>query len=119
MPAHLTPLRIEQAIAAHADWRTRLEQAIPARGGGLHVGDVAADDRCELGRLLADLPEAEDDDHLRQLRCEHTRFHEHAARIVQMALDGRVAAATRALQGEYELISAELVNLLRSCTPGP
>lgn len=49
---------------------------------------------------------------LRELREEHTRFHQHAARILQMACDGRVAAATRALEGEYELISGSVVNLL-------
>ncbi|MBL8731959.1 MAG: CZB domain-containing protein [Planctomycetes bacterium] len=115
---NLSQTRIDQAIVAHADWRRRLEQSIQERGQGLQIGAVAADDRCELGRLLASLPEAEDDADLRQLRCEHTRFHEHAARIVQMAIEGRVAAANRALQGEYELISAELVRLLRTCGAG-
>lgn len=106
------------AIEAHAAWRERLATAITARGEGLDLRVVAADDQCELGRLLHRLGEA-GGPALAELKAEHARFHQHAARIVQMAKDGRVLAAQRALQGEYEAISGELMHLLHDWTPCP
>ena len=105
------------AIAAHAAWRDRLTNAIADRGDGLELAVVAADDRCELGLMLQRLGDG-GGQALAELRAEHSRFHQHAARIVQMAKDGRVAAAQRALQGEYEAISSELVHLLQNWAPG-
>lgn len=104
------------AIAAHAAWRDRLAAAITARGEGLDLAVVAADDRCEMGRMLQDLAET-DGGAIAELRAEHARFHQHAARIVQMAKDGRVAAAQRALEGEYEAISGELIRQLQAWRP--
>lgn len=101
------------AIAAHAAWRERLAAAIAAGGAGLDPTAVAADDQCELGRMLLRLGDAVGEP-LAELRTEHARFHRHAARIVQMAKDGRVAAAQRALEGEYEAISGELMRRLRT-----
>jgi hypothetical protein len=98
------------AKQAHALWRTRLRDAIQCRGGDLDHDTVAADDRCELGRILQQF--GSDRAELQELREEHARFHQHAARILQMARDGRTAAATRSLEGEYELISGNLQMLI-------
>lgn len=115
---HAVASDCQTAIAAHAAWRERLAYAIGHRGAGLDVAEIAADDRCDLGRMLTLLGPGHDPDLVGALRGEHARFHAHAARIVQMAADGRVAAAQRAMQGEYELISAELVALLRALANG-
>lgn len=103
------------AVAAHMQWRDRLAGAIARRGDELDPTLVAADDRCELGCMLHGLTPGAGPA-LAELLAEHARFHQHAARIVQMAKDGRVAAAQRALEGEYEAISGELIRLLQDWT---
>lgn len=109
-------IRIGQAIAAHEQWKASLGEAIRAGTSTLDPVVTARDDRCELGRWLHDLEHtgAATDAGFQSIVAEHRRFHEHAARILRMATDGRRAAALRALEGEYAAISAELESLLRA-----
>lgn len=109
-------IRTAEAIAAHEQWKETLLEAIRTGATALSVAVVARDDGCELGRWLQNLAQtgAATDSTFLAIVAEHRRFHEHAARILRMAVDGRSNAALRALEGEYALISAELRTLLLS-----
>lgn len=108
-------MRTAQALAAHAQWKETLREAIERGNCNLRPDAVAADDRCELGTWLAAIaagPAAADPQFL-AIRAEHRRFHEHAANVLRLALAGHAKAALRALEGEYAILSAELADLLR------
>ena len=47
---------ITHAIASHAKWKYRLRQAIDTGMSDWTVAEVRADDRCEFGEWLRDLP---------------------------------------------------------------
>ena len=103
--SHTLPQKVEIKVGGFK--ANRLHFLSGAAGWGAK-GPSAGDDLVRRPR---------DGGAIAELRAEHARFHQHAARIVQMAKDGRVAAAQRALEGEYEAISGELIRQLQAWRP--
>jgi hypothetical protein len=90
---------IEQAIASHGAWRTRLGQAIAAGRADVDVAKVKRDDLCELGRWLyreADSIDRRSPGYTR-VRQLHAAFHLETARVLELAVQGRQADAEAAI----------------------
>lgn len=104
-----------EAIRAHAEWKLRLSLYLRRPDGSLVAREVAADDRCVLGKWLrgeglAHAALAGFD----ELRQAHARFHRAAADIVRRADAGESVLEEVALGGtsEYAQASNEIIRLL-------
>jgi hypothetical protein len=105
----------DRAIAAHAKWKYRLYQAIDTGKSEWTVAVVRASDRCDFGAWLKALPVAEKmSDQCERVKQLHSEFHQIAADVLQLALEGRKeeARAAIALGSRFSAISAELTMAL-------
>lgn len=97
MERALLAQQLRAAMTAHELWRAHLVSAVLTGRAGFSVTDAQRTDRCEFGLWLlkiGDLPEVPQ---VAAVRPLHAAFHEAAAQVVDMALAGRRAEATRAL----------------------
>jgi hypothetical protein len=107
--------QIKAAIGAHGMWKQRLAQAIRTRSNEHDPATVQRDDRCDFGKWLQGaLPrlsgeQAKDGQHIRDL---HAKFHTEAANVLRLASSGQDAAATKALEGPYTAVSADLTKAM-------
>jgi hypothetical protein len=105
----------DRAIAAHAKWTWRLVQAIKTGESQWTVAEIRADDRCDFGAWLKQLPVgmrlSERYSHINSL---HTEFHEAASDVLELALAGKKeeAKAAIALGSRFTGISTELTMAL-------
>ena len=103
---------IDGAIAAHGQWRKRLEEAIAQGTSEWRVSVVQKDDACHLGQWLRSLlPGDRAADHFEQVMRLHAEFHETAAQILDLALRGAQPDAAQRMEfgNEYTLASGRLV----------
>jgi methyl-accepting chemotaxis protein len=114
-PSRGVQMDFTEAIRAHAEWKLRLSLYLRRPNGTLVAREVAADDRCVLGKWLggeglahAALPG------FGELRQAHARFHRAAADIVRRADAGESVLEDVALGGnsEYAQASNEITRLL-------
>ena len=110
----------EQAVTAHEAWRHAFEQAVRNGGDDLRVEVVAMDRLCPLhewlvrgGKQAVSNPTASG-----MLREIHMEFHLAAAKVLALALAGRVQEAVAAMDqdGQYGRWSALLGPALRRYT---
>ena len=102
---------INRAIAAHAQWKTRLRQAIESGKSEWTADSVRPDNLCEFGKWLCSSSSAETTtERWKTIKALHTEFHKEAARILALALTGRKAeaAAAVALGSHFSKTSADL-----------
>ncbi len=108
---------IDAALAAHTQWKKRLQDAVASGRSDFKVNDVRKDNVCEFGRWLYGLSESE-----RQINaCKevmglHAEFHKTAAEILELALQGKKEDAQKQLEygGTYSHISGKLVLALNA-----
>ncbi len=108
---------IEAALAAHAQWKKRLQDAIEAGQSTFRVEDVRKDNVCQFGQWLHGLPEADRQSAaFMKVRELHGTFHKIAGEILHLALSGKKAEALRALEfgGPYGKATGELVLALQT-----
>ncbi|MBS0153183.1 MAG: CZB domain-containing protein [Nitrospira sp.] len=104
---------ITKAIAAHGMWKTRLTQAIESGKMDTPVDTVRMDDQCAFGKWLygASL-DAKDKASLQyeEVKKLHAQFHQVAAQVVELALNGKKQKALQlvSFDGEYTKISSKL-----------
>jgi methyl-accepting chemotaxis protein len=106
---------LDHAIAAHAEWKHRLQEALDAGKIPWYVGDVRTDTACELGKWLLALPLAQRlSGQFEKVRAQHAEFHAVAADVLEMALAGRKdeAAAAVAFGSRFTAVSSNLVMAL-------
>lgn len=105
----------DQAIRAHANWKTRLRNYIQNPDRSLSASEVARDDVCDLGRWIlghgqshATLPA------FPILKATHTEFHRAAAEIVARANVGERVddAVTFGATSPFGVKSMEVVEAL-------
>jgi hypothetical protein len=105
----------ERAIAAHAKWTYRLMEVAESGSGKWSVAEVRADDRCEFGCWLEQLPARKRySDQCSHITSLHTEFHSIAAEILALALLGEKeeAKAAMALGSRFKQVSGELTSAL-------
>jgi hypothetical protein len=113
---------IDAAIAAHGQWRKRLEDAIATGTSQLDPAEVGRDDVCALGRWLRSLPLGERSPaHYEKVLRLHAAFHATAAEILGMALSQaqREAAKRMEFGNEYTLASGRLILALHEWKNSP
>ncbi|MEZ5354464.1 MAG: CZB domain-containing protein [Bryobacteraceae bacterium] len=104
---------IDKGIAAHARWKARLNNAIDTGRMDVPVATVRVDNQCEFGKWLygGEIPaEQKRAEHYATVRELHGRFHQAAARVVELAEAGKAgdARAEMASSGEFAVVSSKL-----------
>ncbi|TAK62036.1 MAG: hypothetical protein EPO22_07840 [Dehalococcoidia bacterium] len=108
---------IVKALAAHAEWKTRVGDAVARGTSEFTVADIAPDNLCVFGRWLygdeitADEKATAGYDEVCHL---HVRFHTEAARVLELALAGKgwEAAAAMGQGSAYAQASLDLLHAL-------
>lgn len=108
---------IQKAIAAHAKWKARLRTAVSTGTFEAAPAVVRADNRCEFGKWLYGPDFAAADKETINYRAAvdlHAKFHQEAAKIVELATTGQKDEAERAmgLEGSYTRASSALTKEL-------
>lgn len=113
------PFEIDVAIAAHRNWRKRLEWAIEGTGDKLlDPARIQDDTACVLGGWIfgqggKDLAGPLVD----ELIVEHRKFHQIAAEVVRLAHLGRTEDANYLINGAYTEASHKVIELLEALRP--
>jgi hypothetical protein len=103
---------IDAAIAAHGQWRKRLEEAIASGKSELNAVEVGRDDACELGRWLRSLPLPDRSPiHYEKVLRLHAEFHATAAEILGLAVTRAQQEAAKRMEfgNDYTLASGRLI----------
>lgn len=108
---------IQKAIAAHASWKARLRTAVDTGKFDVTPAVVRTDNRCEFGKWLygPDFTAAEKETQNYRTAIElHTKFHQEAANVVDLATSGRKSEAEQAIsmEGSYSKASSALTKEL-------
>jgi hypothetical protein len=109
-------MNVDEAILAHARWKTRLIGYLAKPDGSISVGDLEADNKCELGKWIhgeakSAAPAAE----LAALQAAHASFHRSAA-IVVRKIDGGARNTDQLVgrESEFGAASLKVVTLLKA-----
>ena len=102
--------RINAALSAHAMWKGRLKAAIQNGTSDQDPAVVRRDDRCEFGKWLYGETDAavRGCAHYGKVKQLHAEFHQHASRVLELALTGRKAEATAGLDLSAPFTSSSL-----------
>ena len=106
---------INKAVAAHGMWKARLRQEIDAGKSDFTAAGVSVDNKCDFGKWLYALPEADHQNpEWQKVHDLHAKFHREAARVLGLALGGKKADAEAGLgQGsQFAKISLELTGAM-------
>jgi purine-binding chemotaxis protein CheW len=105
-----TPIRA--ALTAHRHWKDRLKRAIADGGSEFQPATVRLDNQCDFGKWLYHQvsPDMQQSPHYETVRQLHARFHQEAARVLDLAAHGRRREAETALRagGAFAEISTAL-----------
>ena len=107
--------QINEAIASHGLWKFRLKKAIETGESDWTVPELRRDDACEFGQWLHNLPPAEQaSEHRRDVQDLHAQIHVEAAKVLQLATDGRKADAEAAIRfgSPFAVLSAKLTSAM-------
>ena len=106
---------IDKAILNHAKWKKRLKKAIKQGYLGAPVAVIRDPHACKFGRFLRD----SDSDsifsrHYQEVAEIHKKFHEKAAEVANLAIDGKTDEAIKEMQSnsDYDILSMQLINAL-------
>lgn len=101
-------LEIDAAIESHDEWCEQLDSLLKgADAGDWTPGEVRREDRCGLGHWIegvSDGPLGKSGAFI-DLRDLHARFHETAARIVSLHLDGDTPQARQLMTGNLHKLN--------------
>lgn len=106
---------IQSAIAMHSMWKARLDNCIETGEFDTPVHVVEMDNQCYLGKWLygESIPSAiRQSEAYQTVKESHARFHQVAAKVVELALEGNKEEAYRLMSGngEYTKATTDLVN---------
>ena len=103
-----------EIIGAHVMWKQRLTAFLAGSSTEpLDPDTIRLDDRCALGqwiygagKAMSELPRYE------EVRGLHAQFHQYAADVVSLHLNGNTVEAEKLLQGDYSKLSEKLKHRL-------
>lgn len=103
----------QKAITAHSHWKYLLREAIRTGNNSLMIKDVKNPHLCELGKWL-DSPTGKILSNRAEIIKIHQDFHEEAAHILTLAVNGKKKEAEARMQlGSYfSQLTAKLINKL-------
>jgi len=106
---------INKAILNHTKWDKRLKKAIKHGYVGIPIAAIRDPHACRFGRFLRD---ADSDSsfarHYQEVTEIHAKFHEKAAEVAMLAIDGKTDEAVNKMRAnsEYDILSTQLINAL-------
>ncbi|MEN9848486.1 MAG: hypothetical protein RL368_1226 [Pseudomonadota bacterium] len=105
--------KIKDIIWAHSLWKQHLRKAIEGGGSHFTVEEAGNDKKCQFGKWLIS-EEAQVLPNYAELVELHHHFHQQAAQILQLALDGNRHEALNAMaMGSYfNKLTSQLVNAI-------
>lgn len=108
---------LEQAIAAHAMWKSRLQLVIATGETDTPVETIRQDNQCAFGKwLYGPTLTSMDKATIRyeSVKILHAEFHEAAARVAALALDGKKGEAEKMIgdYGEFVELSTALTRAM-------
>ncbi len=110
------PSELNKAIKNHSVWKVRLKDAVDTGKSEFTPSQVRDNNMCAFGQWLNSLPLSEKSlEEYKNISALHAEFHATAAKVLQMALDGRKEEAHTALtdiRGDFMYTSAKLTNAL-------
>lgn len=119
--AVLAELDIDTAIAAHENWKLRLQNYLDGKSTeDLKPELVCQDDRCDLGKWLHGAGKMRLGAYpaFSVLVARHKYFHLQASAIVALAQAGEKDKASQTLAGSYRYASSQVVLLLKELKRG-
>jgi len=91
--------KIDSAIVAHSQWKGRIRDAIATGKSDFDPLTVAMDNQCDFGKWLYSLDSAmTSDPHFQTVKEDHALFHQEAARILKLALNGNKTEAEKGIE---------------------
>lgn len=105
-------IAIENALAAHAEWRNRLHDAIDNGTSEFKVDAIKVDNGCTFGKWVYSLPQEEQNsEKCIKVKQLHAEFHRIAAETLDLALSGKKDEANKnmSLGGSFNRASGKLV----------
>lgn len=105
---------IQAAILAHGMWKSHLAMAIGSGQSKFAVADAKKDDGCQFGKWLLGDPALKRSPRFAEVRALHASFHQEAAKVLALALEGKKdeARAAMASGSGFETTSSSLTKLL-------
>lgn len=106
---------LDQAIAMHTHWKTRLRAFLKGGAEKLDPTMVRRDDRCDLGQWLHNEGRRHASESAYQaLVTEHAQFHIAAAEIVELAAAGQPEVAVERLTEEDGAFARATMGVVKS-----
>lgn len=109
--------RVAAAIEAHTRWIIRVRAAVNSGASEFEPAAVRLDHACEFGRWLYGESSAKirGSSLYEEIRSLHASFHEQAASILELALEGNSAKALAAMDADspFNQKSLALIGALR------
>ena len=114
----LDPNEIDNGLKSHRAWKNQLKDSIELGDYDISVATISVDYECAFGRWLYGPTLSEEDKsspEYAEVRQLHAEFHKTAARLVQLAVSGKIAEALQMFgQGsEYTLASYRFAQALK------
>jgi hypothetical protein len=101
---------INAAIVAHDEWKARLLAAIQAGSSDLEPDQIRADHLCAFGKWLYSVgPDLKASLHYERVCDLHARFHNAAADVLALAIDGKGPQALTSLEFGSEYVNASVL----------
>ncbi|QTD46919.1 CZB domain-containing protein [Ottowia testudinis] len=119
--AVLNDIDIDTAIAAHENWKLRLQNVLDGKSNeDLKPEVVCMDDRCDLGKWLhgAGRERLGRYPAFTMLVARHKYFHVQASTVVAQAQSGDEESARQTLNGSYRQASNQVILLLKELKRG-
>ncbi len=109
--------QIKTAIGSHGLWKARLRAAITSASSEFSPAIVRKDDQCDFGQWLRSGSDPSLRGSRQMNRCAelHRQFHEAAAKVLALAVEGKKEAAQQAMSpaSEFAKVSAALTTAMR------
>lgn len=108
-----TRSELDRAISKHAMWKMHLRAAIDTWKSESTPDRVDSDNLCDFGTWLYSLPDEERDSvEWIKVQTLHAEFHNLAAKVLKLALDGNMDEANAAMASVFKTASAKLTNAM-------
>jgi hypothetical protein len=108
--------KIDSAVSAHTNWFIKLRMAINEGQSQFSPENVRPDNNCEFGKwLYGDFPsKAKSTPLFLEIKTLHGEFHREAARILELALQGKKSEALGLLENTSKIrrCSTDLITKL-------
>ncbi len=112
-------MNFDEAIASHAQWRTRLRALVNGQGQ-IDPNQLNRDDECPLGKWIhGEGARYAKDPQFARLKAAHAEFHASAGKVAAHAKAGRKTEATAELNGRsYAAASMAVVTAISAIRRG-